>query len=163
MWQRFETLRNRLPLIDHRMIADAEAHHLSEEYCSSTINQFLMRVLQLSPGEAASRVRAAAAVGPRTTMLGEPLDLSAAAGRAATRRCRERGESADCGTGHGQTVPARLRPASGETAEQLLTDHAAILGPAICAASPTPWSMPPTPTAPNRSMINCNRTAATWN
>jgi hypothetical protein len=24
VWQRFETLRNRLPLIDHRLIADAE-------------------------------------------------------------------------------------------------------------------------------------------
>ena len=56
------------------MIADAEAHHLSEEYCSSTITQFLIRVLQLSPGEAASRVRAAAAVGPRTSMLGEKLE-----------------------------------------------------------------------------------------
>ena len=30
VWQRFETLRNRQPLIDHRLIADAEAHHLSE-------------------------------------------------------------------------------------------------------------------------------------
>ena len=74
MWQRFETLRNRQPLIDHRLIADAEAHHLAEEYCSSSINQFLIRVLQLSPGEAASRIRAAAALGPRTTMLGEKLE-----------------------------------------------------------------------------------------
>ena len=56
------------------MIADAEANHLSEEYCSSTMIQFLVRVLQLSPGDAATRVRAAAAVGPRTTMLGEKLD-----------------------------------------------------------------------------------------
>ncbi len=74
MWQRFERLRNRLPLIDHRLIADAEANHLSEEYCSSTITQFLIRVLQLSPGDAATRIRAAAAVGPRTTMLGEKLE-----------------------------------------------------------------------------------------
>ena len=74
VWQRFETFRNRQPLIDHRLIADAEAHHLPEEYCSSTMTQFLIRVLQLSPGDAATRVRAAAAVGPRTTMLGEKLE-----------------------------------------------------------------------------------------
>src|SRR6476620_1479654 len=74
LWQKVETFRNKLPLIDHRLIADAEAHHLSEEYCSSTMTQFLIRVLQLSPGEAAARVRAAAAVGPRTTMLGEKLE-----------------------------------------------------------------------------------------
>jgi hypothetical protein len=74
VWQRFETIRNRQPLIDHQLIADAEAHHLSEEYCSSTMTQFLIRVLQLSPGDAACRVRAAAAVGSRTSMLGLSLD-----------------------------------------------------------------------------------------
>ena len=73
VWQRFERLRNRLPLIDHRLIADAETHHLSEEYCSASINQFLIRMLQLSPGEAAARIRAAAALGPRSTMVGEKL------------------------------------------------------------------------------------------
>ena len=74
VWQRFERTRNRLPLIDHGLIAAAEAADLAREYCSSTMTQFLVRVLQLSPGEAASRVRAAAAVGPRTTMVGEKLE-----------------------------------------------------------------------------------------
>jgi hypothetical protein len=74
VWQRFEGLRNKLPVIDHSLIADAEASHLAEEYCSSTISQFLMRVLRLSHGEAASRVRAAAAVGPRSSVLGEKLE-----------------------------------------------------------------------------------------
>ena len=36
VWQRFETFRNRLPLIDHSLIADAEATNLPESYCSST-------------------------------------------------------------------------------------------------------------------------------
>jgi hypothetical protein len=74
VWQRFETLRNRLPLVDHHLIADAEATDLAETYCSSTLSRFLVQVLQLSPGEAASRVRAAAAGGPRTSMLGERLE-----------------------------------------------------------------------------------------
>src|SRR6478672_5812116 len=69
VWQRFETLRNTLPLIDHRMIADAEASDLPREYCSSTMTQFLVRVLHLSPGEAATRIRAATAVGTSTSML----------------------------------------------------------------------------------------------
>jgi hypothetical protein len=67
VWQRFETLRNRLPLIDHSLIADAEATDLPGTYCFSTVTRFLVRVLQLSPSEAASRVRATAAVGPRTS------------------------------------------------------------------------------------------------
>jgi hypothetical protein len=56
VWQRFETFRNRLPLIDHTLIADAEATDLPETYCSSTLIRFLVQVLQLSPGEAASRL-----------------------------------------------------------------------------------------------------------
>jgi hypothetical protein len=71
VWQRFERLRNKLPLIDHRLIAAADTADLAREYCSATMTQFLVRVLQLPHSEAAARVRAAAAVGPRTTMLGE--------------------------------------------------------------------------------------------
>ena len=85
-WRRFETFRNRLPLIDHSLIADAEATDLPATSCSSSLSGFLVQVLQLSPGEAASRVRAAAAIGPRTSMLGE-LDGPAASGGAATSRC----------------------------------------------------------------------------
>ena len=73
LWHRVETFRNRLPLIDHALIADAEATDLAGTYCFSSLTRFLVRVLQLSPGEAASRVRAAAAIGPRTSMLGEQL------------------------------------------------------------------------------------------
>ena len=64
LWHRFETFRNRLPLIDHALVADAEATDLPGTYCFSSLTRFLVRVLQLSPGEAAARVRAAAAVGP---------------------------------------------------------------------------------------------------
>ena len=56
------------------MIAAAEASDLPREYCSSTMIQFLVRVLQLSPCDAATRVRAAAAVGTPTSMLGLSLD-----------------------------------------------------------------------------------------
>ena len=73
-WQRFETFRNRLPLIDHGLIADAEATDLAGEYSFSNLARFVVRMFQLSPSEATSRVRAAAAVGPRTSMLGERLE-----------------------------------------------------------------------------------------
>ena len=62
-WQHFETSRNRLPLIDHALIADAEASDLAGEYCFSNLQMLLTRRLQLSPAEAAARIRAAAALG----------------------------------------------------------------------------------------------------
>ena len=61
-WQRFETSRNRLPLIDHALIADAENTDLAGEYCFSNLQMLLTRRLQLSPAEAAARIRAAAAL-----------------------------------------------------------------------------------------------------
>src|SRR5688500_1037639 len=52
-WQRFETFRNRLPLIDHALIADAEATDLAGQRCFSSLAMLLTRTLQLSPAEAA--------------------------------------------------------------------------------------------------------------
>ena len=130
VWQRFETLRNRLPIVDHSLIADAEANHLSEEYCSSSINQFLIRVLHLSPAEAATRIRAAAALGPRTTMLGEKLEpllpqLAALQqqGVVSTEKVQIVERAMHKLSRHD------LDPEAVETAEQLLTDHAIILAP----------------------------------
>jgi Domain of unknown function (DUF222) len=130
-WQRFETIRNQLPLVDHRLIADAEANHLAEEYCSSTLSQFLVRVLQLSHGEAASRVRAAAAVGPRTSMLGEKLEPVLPRLAALQRDGVLSVEKVAIVERAMHTLSRPdLDPADVEQAEQLLTDHAPILNSA---------------------------------
>jgi hypothetical protein len=71
--QDFEQQRNRIPLIDHALIADAEARNLPDALTQPSMIQVLMSVLRLSPGEASRRVRAAAALGERTSMLGQPL------------------------------------------------------------------------------------------
>ena len=94
------------------------------------MNQFLIRVLQLSPGEAASRIRAAAAVGPRTTMLGEKLEPLLPRLAALQRDGVVSAEKVQIveRAMHQLTRPD-LDPEAVETAEQLLTDHAAILGP----------------------------------
>ena len=131
MWQRFERLRNRLPLVDHQLITAADTADLPREYCSATMTQFLIRVLQLPHGEAAARVRAAAALGPRTTMHGEQLapllPQLAALQRdgvvsAAKIQIVERAL-------HTLSRPS-LNPQAVQTAEQLLTDQAPILAPA---------------------------------
>ena len=48
-WQRFETFRNRLPLIEHGLIADAEATDLAGGYSFSDLARFLVRMFQLRP------------------------------------------------------------------------------------------------------------------
>ena len=130
VWQRFETLRNRLPIIDHRLIADAEAQHLSEEYCSSSINQFLIRVLHLSPGEAATRSEPPprSVRGPRCSARNWNLccpNWPRCNARAWCRRRKCRSWNGPCTN----SAATDLDPEAVETAEQLLTDHAAILAP----------------------------------
>jgi Domain of unknown function (DUF222) len=129
-WKRFETFRNRLPLIDHSLISDAEATHLAGEYNFNSLTRFLMRVFLLSHGEAAARVRAAVAVGPRSSMLAErlqPLLPKLAAvqrdGAISTEQVQivERAMHKLSRTG--------LNPAEVATAEKLLTDYAPVLGP----------------------------------
>jgi hypothetical protein len=39
-WQRFEGFRNRLPFIDHGLIADAEASGLADSYGFSSVGRF---------------------------------------------------------------------------------------------------------------------------
>ena len=71
--QSLERVRNRIPLADHRIIAEAERRNLPQALTQGNLVRTLMSTLRLSPGEASRRVRAAAAVGERTSMLGQPL------------------------------------------------------------------------------------------
>jgi len=68
-----EQTRNRIPLMDHALIGEADSRDLPEALTQPSMIRVLMSVLRLSPGEASRRVRAAAAVGERTSMLGQPL------------------------------------------------------------------------------------------
>ena len=130
LWQKIETFRNKLPLIDHRMIADAEASDLPREYGSSTMIQFLVRVLQLSPGDAATRIRAAAAVGTRTSMLGLSLDPVLPRLAALQQEGVVSAEKVAIveRAMHKLTRPD-VQPEDIDRAEQLLTEHAVILAP----------------------------------
>ena len=68
-----EEIRNQIPLADHSLIGEGETRNLPEALTQPSMIRVLMSVLRLSPGEASRRVRAAAAVGERTSMLGQPL------------------------------------------------------------------------------------------
>jgi hypothetical protein len=130
VWQRFEAIRNKLPLVDHRLIAHAEASDLPGSYCSATMMRFLMRAFQLSRSEAASRVRAAAALGPRTSMLGERLESQlpkVAALQADGAVTVEKVAIVE------RAMATLARPGldaeAVNTAEQLLADYASVLEP----------------------------------
>ena len=70
----FESQRRRLPVMDHRLIAEIEQRGVAGELCARDTPTLLRDVLRLSPHEARQRVRAAVDLGPRHTLTGAPLD-----------------------------------------------------------------------------------------
>ena len=72
--QGFEKVRNRLPLVDHRLLGDAARRNLAESLCQSSLAKVWGAALRISMPEAARRARAAKALGARMSTLGEPLE-----------------------------------------------------------------------------------------
>jgi Domain of unknown function (DUF222)/HNH endonuclease len=129
-WQRFETSRNRLPLIDHSLIADAEATDLAGEYCFSNLKMLMTRRLQLSPAEAAARVGAAAMLSPRASNEGEAVEPVLPRLAAAQRAGQVGIELVQIVVRAMQKLTRPdLNPDQVAAAEQLLVKHAQQLGP----------------------------------
>jgi hypothetical protein len=128
--QGFERIRNRMPLADHRMIADAERRNLPDVLTQASMVSALTSTLRLSPAEASRRVRAAEAVGERTGMLGQPLSPVrphlAAAQRAGEVSPEQVAiiERALARVDHRGFDPADL-----DAGEELLTRHSQTFGP----------------------------------
>ncbi|MCW2803157.1 MAG: hypothetical protein JWN06_1374, partial [Propionibacteriaceae bacterium] len=84
----FERVRNGAALVDHRVVADCDRRQLADGANARTTRALLADLLRISDGEAARRVRAAEAVGDRSTLQGLPLGprypVLAAAQRAGT-------------------------------------------------------------------------------
>ncbi len=128
--QQFETWRNRLPLVDHHVIAAAQARNLPETLCQGSLVRMLIAGLRLSPGEAARRVRAAQACGPRRAVTGEALAPTRPILAAAQRAGQVNPEQVAIIERALATVDHRgFDPADLDRGEQVLVDHAAAFGP----------------------------------
>ncbi|HYP46538.1 MAG TPA: DUF222 domain-containing protein [Propionibacteriaceae bacterium] len=73
LMQHLERCRNRLSIVDHRLIAAGERGGLPSVLGQPSMRQVLVQLLRLSPGEASRRVTATEACGERITALGEVL------------------------------------------------------------------------------------------
>jgi hypothetical protein len=85
MLREVERARRRLEAFEHRLVAEVEERNLAGRYVMRSTGALLGGVLNLSPREAAERVRQARYLGPRVTVSGErlpPLLPAAAAARA---------------------------------------------------------------------------------
>lgn len=67
----FERVRNRMSLVDHRLVAECERREVADELSLRNTKALLVHRLRIGDVEARRRVRAAGVVGVRTSMTGE--------------------------------------------------------------------------------------------
>jgi hypothetical protein len=119
-----ERLRRRLAVIDHAAIAEVEARSLPAKHAVRTTGGFLRMLLHVDPAEAAARVRAAHAAGPRRAVTGEPLPAlyPAVADAQAAGRISERHAAVIISTI--EKLPDPPRHEQGAAVEMRLVEHA---------------------------------------
>ena len=129
-WQEFEGLRNRLPLVEHRLVRDAGSRDLAGRYCQPSVARLLASSLRVSAGEAARRVRAADQLGGRVSMQGEPQPPVRPALAAAQRAGQVSPEQADLVLrGIAKVDRAGYDPAAVAAGEVLLARYATVFAP----------------------------------
>jgi len=128
--QRFERVRNRMSLVDHRTVRAAEASRLPETVGQPNLTATLTWLLRLSRGEAARRVRAAEQVGERLATTGEALAPLRPALAAAQRTGHVSPEQVDGCVRALESVDHRgFDPADLDAGDRLLAQHAVTFGP----------------------------------
>jgi hypothetical protein len=129
--QDYETIRNRMPVIDHAAIRAGIDGDLPHELCQRSMGRVLTQALRISVQEAGTRVRAAEQLGERASMTGEPLSPLRPHLAAAQRRGEITPEQVTVVDKALRAVDGRgFDPAEVAAGEQILTDAAADLGPA---------------------------------
>jgi hypothetical protein len=121
----FEVESRRLAAVQHRLVAEVAARNVAGALAYRDTASLLAATLLLTRSQAADRVNAAELLGPRVSLLGEPLP----AHLPATAQALTDGSISPAHTGviRGliRELPAPLRDEHEATAEALLAGHAA--------------------------------------
>ncbi len=129
--QAFETIRNKIPVVDHVAIQTSTDLGVPHTLCQRTMTRVLTQALHLSAADAARRVRAARQLGVRRAMTGPSLPPLRPHLAAAQRRGEITPEQVgviDCGL---QAVDhPGFDPGDVEAGEQILAHQGKSLGPA---------------------------------
>ena len=128
--QGFEQVRNRMAVVDHRAIRDAESRDLATSLCQGRLSRVLCQALRISVSEANRRIRGAEQLGHRVTPLGEPVPPVRAVLAEAQRAGSVTPEQVDLVlTGLAKVDRPGYDPADIEAGEEMLTGLARTFGP----------------------------------
>ncbi|MGN6609910.1 MAG: DUF222 domain-containing protein, partial [Jatrophihabitans sp.] len=126
-----EALRCRLAALDAAVIAEVERRGLAGKHSQKTTKALLRSVLRIHPADAANRVKAALAVGPRQAMTGEPLPARFPQVAAALASGAVNPEHARTITDCIDTLPDGVRERAHDEVEALLLREAAESDPGM--------------------------------
>jgi hypothetical protein len=127
----FESVRRRLPTVDHVLVGELEARSVAVMVGARNAQAVLREVLRLSPSEAAGRVRAAERLGARETVTGQVLPPAFPVVAAAQAVGAVSAEQARVITTTIEELPATVRTEHGESVEQTLVAEASRFDPTV--------------------------------
>ena len=123
-FRRFEGVRRQLAAVDHALIVEAEDRELAESMSYRNTAGLLRSLLRINPREAAGRVRAAEAAGPRRALTGEPLPPRSPGVAAAQAGGTISSQHAALITKTINALPDQVRQEQGEAIERDLVEYA---------------------------------------
>ena len=127
--RRFETIRRRMPVVDHALVSELEARSVADTVGARNTPAVLRDVLRLAPSEANARVQAARRLGPRETVTGAVLDPVFPQVAAAQAAGDVSAEQARVITTTIEELPATVRAGHGGSVEQTLVEAAGRFDP----------------------------------
>ncbi|MDQ1718454.1 MAG: hypothetical protein QOE89_2407, partial [Pseudonocardiales bacterium] len=119
-----ESEARRIVAVQHRLVAEVAARDVAGELRYRDTASLLSATLLLTRGQATGRVNAAELLGPRTSVLGEPLPASLPATAQALTEGSISPAHTDVIRGLIRELPAPVRDEHQATAEALLAKHA---------------------------------------
>ncbi|MFN2561320.1 MAG: DUF222 domain-containing protein, partial [Jatrophihabitans sp.] len=130
-----EAQRRRLEAVDQRVLAEVAERGIAGEYARCSPTDLLVAMLRVSPSEAKSRVARARDLGPRRTVIGEPLDPILPATAAASAAGEISGAHATVITKCIEQIPAEIAHEAAPVAERMLVEAARHEHPALLATT----------------------------
>jgi hypothetical protein len=127
LWRELEDRRRRLAPIDQRLIAQVRTRTIAHTVGERSTTTLARRVLRVGVGEAKARVSAAEALGPRSSLLGEPLEPIYPTLAAAQAAGRVSEQAARLIVSTIEQLPDAVRAEVDRQVERTLTEQAAVL------------------------------------
>lgn len=119
-----ENERRRLEAVDQRVLAEVSERGIAGDYARSSPADLLVTMLRVAPGEARARIARARDLGPRRSVVGQPLSPLLPAAAAAVAAGEISGQHVSVLTKCIEHIPSGVAHEAGPVVERMLVEAA---------------------------------------